>query len=150
MKICFDAATNRCYSRSVKKFLFRLVAIVALGTAWLVVTPNALAQAKYFDPPTAAATSTAAAATLNTESGTITTETLTTAAQASYTFTLTDNLIAASSIIFAVVDKGTATTGGLVQAYTTPAAGSAVIVFQNPGSAAVNGTVKIRFLVITK
>lgn len=130
--------------------ILALVAIATIGMASLLVTPNVQAQAKYFDPPTQTATSTTGAATLNAESGTITTEALTTAAQASYTFTLTNSSIVATSIILAVVDKGTATTGGLVQAYTTPAAGSAVMIFQNPGSAAVNGTVKIRFLVITK
>jgi hypothetical protein len=131
------------------KNILALVAVAAIGTASLFVTPNAQAQAKYFDNGSAgSATSTAAAATVNTQSGTITTEALTTAANATYTFTLTDNLITANSIIVAVVDKGTATAGNLVQGYTTPAAGSAVINFTNPTAAAVNGTVKIRFCVI--
>ena len=135
----------------IRNILALVAAIAAIGTASLLVTPNAHAQQKYFDGSNSGtATSTAAAATLNTESGTITTEALATAAQASYSFTLTNSLITTASIILFNVDKGTATTGGLVPAYITPAAGSAVIVFQNPGSAAVNGTVKIRFCVIAK
>ena len=135
----------------MKKNLLRLIAIVALGTAWLSVTPNVNAQQKYFDPSTSsAATSTAAAATMNVESGTITTESLATAAQASYTFTLTNSLITTGSMVLYTVEKGSATTGGLVPAYTANTAGSSVVIFQNPGSAAVNGTVKLHFVVIAK
>lgn len=94
------------------------------------------------------ATSTAAAATVNTQAGTITTEALTTAAAASYTFTLTNALIKVGSQIFASASKGTATAGGLALSYATPAAGSAVLIFTNPTAAAVNGTVLLNFFVL--
>lgn len=91
------------------------------------------------------ATSTAAAASLSTQVGVITTEALTTAAGATYTFTLTNPLINANTLVNTVVGKGTATTGGLVPIFTTPAAGSAVIILQNVTLAAVNGTVKLYY-----
>ena len=95
-----------------------------------------------------AATSTAAAATINKTSGQITTEALTTAAGATYTMTLTNSIIAATSIVLATVGKGTATTGEPVVQFVTPAAGSAVILVRNvAASAALNGTIKINFAV---
>lgn len=92
-------------------------------------------------------TSTAGAATVNTQVGVITTEALTTAAGATYTFTLTNSLIKATSTVIPSVGKGTATTGGLTPIYVTPAAGSCVMIFQNVTLAAVNGTVLINFAV---
>ena len=92
-------------------------------------------------------TSTVAAATVNNQTGVITTEALVTAAGATYTFTLTNALINANSVLNVVVGKGTATTGGLVPIFVTPATGSAVLVLQNVTLAALNGTVKIFFSV---
>lgn len=93
------------------------------------------------------ATSTAGAATITAQTGVITTEALTTAAGATYTMTLTNKLINASSIVTAVVGNGTNTVCGLVPITVTPGAGSAVMIFQNPGLTALNGTVKIGFTV---
>ena len=94
------------------------------------------------------ATSTAGAATINGQTGVITTEALTTAAAATYTFTLTNASIAAGSIVLVTVSKGTATTGEPVVQFVTPAAGSAVILIRNvAAAAALNGTIKIGFLV---
>lgn len=90
------------------------------------------------------ATSTAAAATTSTQTGVVTTEALTTAGQATYTFVLTNTLINANTICQFTVGKGTATAGGLVPMFTTPAAGSVTVIFQNPTAAtALNGTVKL-------
>lgn len=95
------------------------------------------------------ATSTAAAATINEQSGMVTTEALTTAAGSTYTFTLTNSLIAATSLVFATVGKGTATAGEPVVQFVTPAAGSAVILVRNVSAAtAVNGTITIGFFVM--
>jgi len=94
------------------------------------------------------ATSTAGAATINTQAGLITTEALTTAAGATYTMTLTNSNIAAGSVLMVTVGKGTATTGEPVQQFTTCAAGSAVILIRNvAAAAALNGTIKISFVV---
>jgi len=92
-------------------------------------------------------TSTSGAATVNTQVGVVTTEALATASAGTYTFTLTNSLINANSIISVTVGKGTATTGGLVPVFCTPAAGSAVILLQNVTAASLNGTVKIFFSV---
>lgn len=99
------------------------------------------------DVTSGVSTSTVGAATVNNQTGVITTESLTTAAAATYTFTLTNALINANSVVSVTAGKGTATTGGLVPIFTTPVAGSAVIIFQNVTLAALNGTVKLFFSV---
>ena len=94
------------------------------------------------------ATSTAAAATINNQVGLVTTEALVTAAAATYSFTLTNSLINASSVVLVTVGKGTATTGEPAVHFVTPAAGSAVIAIRNDAAAAaLNGTIKIGFVV---
>ncbi len=93
------------------------------------------------------ATSTAGAATITAQTGVITTEALTTAAGGTYTMTLTNKLVNASSIVTPIVGNGTNTVCGLVPITVTPAAGSVVMIFQNPGLTALNGTVKIGFTV---
>jgi hypothetical protein len=96
----------------------------------------------------ATATSTAAAATVNAQQGQITTEALTTAGAATYTFTLTNTYIKAGSVVLFSVGKGTATAGALVPTYVTCSAGSCVAIFQNTTAAtAVNGTVTLNFVV---
>ena len=97
------------------------------------------------------ATATAGAATLNEAgSGVITSEALVTAANALYTLTLTNNMVGAADIVLASVAYGTATTGSPVVTRITPAAGSVVIIVRNgvTGDAALNGTIKVSFLVI--
>ena len=95
------------------------------------------------------ATATAGAATLAKSTGVITSESLTTAAGATYTLTVTDTQIAASDVVFASVKLGTATTGMPVVTTVTPAAGSLVIIVQNiHASAAFNGTIVISFSAI--
>jgi hypothetical protein len=91
------------------------------------------------------ATSTAGAATINTQSGTITTEALATAAGAIYTMTLTNASIKSTSNVFVSVGKGTATTGSPVATFVTPGTGSCAILIQNVGAVALNGTVLISF-----
>ena len=89
------------------------------------------------------------AVTLNGVKGTVTTESLTTAAGAVFTSTLTNSAITASSIVLVSVGLGSATTGSPALTTVTPAAGSAVIKIQNiHASAAFNGTLTHSFLVI--
>lgn len=93
------------------------------------------------------ATATAGAATLNTQSGVVTSESLTTAAGATYTLTITNNQVAATDLAFASVT--TSGNGSPVVAKVTPGAGSLVIVVQNAhASAAFSSTLKIGFLAI--
>lgn len=92
------------------------------------------------------ATATAGAATLANRFGKITTESLTTAAAATYTLTITAAGVTADSLVFASVAQGTSTTGVPTIARVQPAANSIVIVVQNIASAAAfNGTLVISY-----
>lgn len=99
---------------------------------------------------TASATgTTTATATLNAGRGVITSAALTTAAGGTYVLTLTNSAVAATSIVLASVGDGTATAGMPVVATVTPGAGSVVITVQNiHASAALNGTIKISYVVV--
>lgn len=109
----------------------------------------ALAEAAIGGASGSTATSSAGAVTFNNASaGVITTESLSTAAGAIYTLTLTSNLVKASSLVLANVTLGSGTTGTGVIVHITPAAGSVVIKVQNiHASAAFNGTMKIGFAI---
>lgn len=92
------------------------------------------------------ATSTAGAATINHNGGVITTESLTTAAGATYTMTVTDSAIMAGDVVVASVQYGTSTTGVPAVATITVTNGQVVILIQNiHASAALNGTIKIAY-----
>lgn len=93
------------------------------------------------------ATGSSGAATLNATAGTITTESLTTAAGAVFTHTLTNSYIAAADIVLVTVS--TTGTGNPVVCEITPAAGSVVITVQNiHASAALNAALVIKFVVV--
>lgn len=93
------------------------------------------------------ATSTVHTATLNTTSGMMVTEALTTAAGATYTFQLVNSLIVSSSTPAPQVQMhdGTNTAGSAAVTSITNAAGTATVVFTNTGTAAWNGTKLIAF-----
>lgn len=92
------------------------------------------------------ATSTAGAATLNTKSGRIVIESLTTAPGATYSFVLTNSLITATSPAPQVALVDITNTGGTVQLTSiTNAAGSSTFVFTNVGATAFNGTFALAF-----
>ena len=92
------------------------------------------------------ATSTVHTATINTTEGLVTTEALTTAPGALYTFTLTNSLLVAGAPAPQVVVRNGTNTGGAFQVNSvTNATGSTVIVVQNVGPTALNGTVLIAF-----
>lgn len=94
------------------------------------------------------ATASAGAATLSANCGTITSEALTTAAAAAYTLTLTNTVVLANSVVTVSVDNGTNTQGIPSLSTVTPTAGQVVIKIYNVhASQALNGTLKIRFLV---
>jgi len=97
---------------------------------------------------TGTVTAAAGAATLNTQRGTVTSESLTTAAGADYVLTLTNSKITAASQVLPSVDNGTNTTEGIAINRVTPGAGSVVIRVRNTHSgSALNGSVKINFLI---
>ena len=94
------------------------------------------------------ATAAAGAATLNALAGKITSESLTTAAAAAYTLTLTNSMIAAGDIVWAKVGNGTNSAGIPIIGTVAEAAGSVVIKVENQhASAAFNGTVVVSFSV---
>ncbi len=94
-------------------------------------------------------TGAALAATLNTMCGVVTTEGLTTAAAAEQTYTITNSLVTASDIVIAMIGNGTNTTLGAAVVSVTPGSGSFTVSFTNVHAAsALNGTLKISFVVI--
>jgi hypothetical protein len=89
------------------------------------------------------------AATLNAESGTITSPALTTAAGSGWTLTLTNSVIATTSRLAVSAARGTCSQGDSVITLASPANGSAVITLKNAHATdAYNGTMKINFTVI--
>jgi hypothetical protein len=90
------------------------------------------------------ATGTSNAATLNAPYGVVTTESVTTAAAATFTETITNDDVAATDVCIASVT--TAGTGTPAITKVTPAAGSLVVIVQNVhASVAFNNTLKIAF-----
>lgn len=119
------------------------------GVAQTVAGKKSFTGGVVIDTGTKTATASAGAATLNKLSGKITTESLSTAAQAGYTLTLTNSVIAAGDIVLANVANGTNTTGTPNVTRVLPGAGSAVIVVHNiHASAAFNGTLVVSFVVL--
>lgn len=110
--------------------------------------PNGIRAPLRFAIGTASAT--AGAATLNAQTGKVTSEALTTAQNANYTLTITNNQIAAADIVLASIANGTNTQGTPVLLRVTPAAGSVVIVIRNAhdSAQALNGTLVVSFQVI--
>lgn len=130
----------------MKHTLRLTVAALALGASLLAVQPTS-AQSRYFGTP-GTATASAGAATLNANTGEVTTEALTTAAGANYTLTLTNNKITAGSLVLCNITQGSNTTVGSVLWTAVPGSGTIPIVVKNThATVALNGTLKIRFFV---
>jgi hypothetical protein len=134
----------------MKSLLSGLVALFVLaGPAFAQTQPPLRPLLFAIDSGTKTAAATAGTATLSKSAGVITSEALSTAAAASYTLTLTNTVIAAADQVFASVALGTATTGTPVITSVKEAAGSVVIIVKNiDASAALNGTIKIKFAVL--
>lgn len=92
------------------------------------------------------ATSTVHTATLNTTSGMMVTEALTTAAGADYTFQLVNSLITATGAIPRVQARSGTNTAGVMRLKSiVNTTGTATVVISNVGTAAFNGTILIPF-----
>lgn len=92
------------------------------------------------------ATATSGAATLNRFAGRVTSESLTTAAGAEYTLTLTNDRAEATDMVMWTVGNGTNSGGTPGQGGATAAAGSVVFTVTNlHASAAFNGTIVIGY-----
>jgi len=97
----------------------------------------------------ATVTGASGAATSNHTGVVITTESVSTAAGADFTETLTDANINANSIVLAVVAGGSNSAGTPIVRSVVPSNGSVVIkVYNAHASAAFNGTLKIAVLVM--
>jgi hypothetical protein len=95
------------------------------------------------------ASAVAGAATANAQVSVITSEALTTAADGTYTLTLTNNKVLTSSACFVKMGWGTNSQGRPVVENVTPGSGSLVIVVRNYAAAtALNGTLKFHVLVL--
>lgn len=93
------------------------------------------------------ATATAGAATLNADKGKITSEALTTAQDATYTLTITNDKIVATDIVMVSIANGTNTQGTPTLLRVTPGASSIVVVIANAHASAqaLNGTLVVSF-----
>lgn len=94
------------------------------------------------------ATGASGAVTLNAYAGTITTESLSTAAGGTQSYVITNSKIKADSVVAITVGNGSNSAGSPVITTVTPANGSVTVVVQNiHASAALNGTLKLNFVV---
>ena len=100
--------------------------------------------------PVGAAAATAGAATLSALQGKVTSEALTTAQNAIYTLTLTNDQVAAGDIVLASVANGTNTQGTPMIGRVTAGAGQVVVqvINKHATAEALNGTVVVSFSVI--
>lgn len=96
-------------------------------------------------------TASGGACTVNGGAGSITTDTLTTAAGSTYTLTVTNNVVTAGDIVWAQVGNGTNTAGQPNLASVLASAGAWSAVIQNiHGSTAFGGTLVVGFQVLKK
>ncbi len=94
------------------------------------------------------ATSITTGVTANGSAGVITTVSSTLAADASATFTLTNSKITADSVVLLQVAYGGTTAGNPIVVLDSLAAGSVDIILTNAGTAALDATVDIHFMVL--
>lgn len=134
-----------------KKLALSLVAL-ALSASLAVAADSAVSGNFRLSCGTISATG--GAATLANKCGVVTSEALTTAKGSEYTLTLTNSVAAATDIVLWSVQNGTNTTGEIVAARATPAAGSVVFVVKNLNEgalgvgASLTGTIKIQYLLL--
>lgn len=103
---------------------------------------------QYMGGDVSTASATSGAATLNAGVGSVTSESITTAAASTYTLTLKNSKITAKSVVLASAQLGSATTGvPLVETVTATAGQVVIVILNNSGSAAFNGTIEINFAV---
>ena len=122
--------------------------IIRFALATVVCLAAASAQA--FNLPITAqqVTAVAGAAQIGTDSGIITTQSLTTAAAATATFTIGCSAATPFSLPMVSIQNGSNSAGSPVVTTVTPGNGVVTVVIQNiAASAALNGTLKISLIV---
>jgi hypothetical protein len=122
--------------------------VAASSTIVLTTAVNTMAAGSEIILDKTTGTVSGGAVTINKQSGVITTTSLSTASGAAATVTLTNSEISSTSVILCQVQGGSNTTAGIT-IVATPTTGSATILLQNTGVAAValNGTVVFSFVV---
>lgn len=127
----------------VKSIRARIAAIAAALA--LLASPAAAINLGF---SAAQVTGAAGASTVNQDAGIVTTESLTTAAAATYTETIGCNAVTAYSLVFVSIQNGSNSAGDPSLGTVTPGAGKVTITIVNRhASAAFNGTLKISFIV---
>ena len=116
----------------------------------LTTSGLATVESAKLDTGTKTATATAGAATLAKSAGKVTSESLTTAAGAAYTLTITaTGKVAAADQVFASLANGTNTQGNPVIVRVTPGANTITVVVHNfHASQALNGTLVVSYMVL--
>lgn len=134
----------------MKSILIGLMTLAFVGGAYAqTAQPLRPISGIAVDSGTKTAAATAGAATLSKLAGVVTSESITTAAGATYTLTLTNTTIAAADQVYVSVQNGTNAAGLPAVTTVTPGAGSVVIVIRNAhASAAFSGTIKVAYLVV--
>lgn len=98
---------------------------------------------------TKTASATAGAATLNQPSGIVTSESLTTAAAATYTLTITNSKVAATDIVQATIVGGTNSAGTPVLLSAVPSGTNIIVkIYNTHASAAFNGTLAVGYNIV--
>jgi len=106
------------------------------------------ALAFHLDTGTKTATGSALSATLNKMSGTITTESLSTAGGTKIVYTINNSNVTASDIVIANVGNGSNAVGQPFISAVTPGSSVITVWIGNAGAAALSGTLLITFMVL--
>jgi hypothetical protein len=132
----------------MKKTLFGLVAAIAIvGTFAVIQTADA--QTPYRSATGNTASATAGAATLASQCGVITSESLSTAAGATYTLALTNTRVTTGTVAAVNLYNGTNTGGTLSIVSIAPTANTLTVIVKNThATTAFNGTIKFSFCVL--
>jgi len=132
----------------MKNFFLGIVAAIAIvGT---FAAPQAAdAQVPYRSATGSTVSATAGAATLNAQCGVVTSESITTAAGATYTLTLTNNRVTTGTVAAVNLYNGTNTGGTLSVVSIAPTANTLTIIVKNThATTAFNGTIKFSYCVL--
>jgi hypothetical protein len=136
--------------KALRGFLLGIFGLLLLATLTWVVPSPVYPIGLPLRPGQATAVS--GAASLNQDAGTITSESLTTVAGATYTLTVGCNAVTSNSVIQASLSNGTNSAGDPAISTITPTqtpggAAFVVVVTNRHATNALNGTLKIAFVV---
>jgi len=135
------------FTVAIANGVITLTAYTGGSTVLVNNAANALAPGANIALAKGTATTTGGAATINQQSGVLTTPALTTAAGSSYVITLTNSFLTTSSVFLTSLQGGTSTANNITIT-STPGAGTGTVTITNENSVtALNGTLIIGFAV---